>query len=173
MAAKAGDPIKQVPQSESINQMSQEEIEYTNGVKVLHNCTFPKYFVEGLALSNDGRLFVSSGQYGRSALATLAYDIDSCQFNEIFKKPLNFSIFGEGIAIVDNKLYQLQYKSQNVTVFNLVQNQLDFSLDGEYTNNAMIEGGWGLASTSSGGKQLLYGTNGSELIVEFEASGMN
>ena len=37
------------------------EQEAKSGIQVLHNCSFPKYFVEGLALNADGNLVVSSG----------------------------------------------------------------------------------------------------------------
>jgi len=74
-------------------------------IELVNNCTFPKYFVEGLALTNDGRLVVSSGQYGKSALASLKFDLNKCNFTEINKQPLDMSKFGEGIAVVDNKLY--------------------------------------------------------------------
>lgn len=71
----------------------------------MNNCTFPKYFVEGLALTNDGRLVVSSGQYGKSSLAQLTFDLNACQFKEINNQPLDTSKFGEGIAVVDDTLY--------------------------------------------------------------------
>jgi len=35
----------------------------------------------------------------------------------------------------------------------------------------MFDDGWGLASNQIGGKNLLYGTDGSEQIIEFEADG--
>lgn len=36
----------------------------------------------------------------------------------------------------------------------------------------MFDDGWGLASRQVGNKKLLYGTDGSESIYEFEADGI-
>jgi hypothetical protein len=49
-----------VPSSGDVTNVAKPKV-FEKELQVVNNCSFPKYFVEGLALSNDGRLLVSSG----------------------------------------------------------------------------------------------------------------
>jgi hypothetical protein len=53
-------------------------------------------------------------------------------------------------------------------LYDLAQNEANPTYDWEYNNKGMFEDGWGLASNFIGGKKLLYSTDGSEDIIEFE-----
>ena len=63
-------------------------------------------FTQGLAL-HDGKLFESTGLYGSSSLRRI--DPSTGEMDTIIRLPR--TLFGEGIAIVGNRLYQLTWKS--------------------------------------------------------------
>lgn len=69
-------------------------------------------FTEGLEF-HDGKLFESTGNYGKSVL--LKYDPKSGSIEK--KLPLDEKYFGEGITILNNKLYQLTYQEKDVLVY--------------------------------------------------------
>jgi glutamine cyclotransferase len=104
-------------------------------------------FTQGLEIYNN-YLYEGTGLYGRSSLRKI--DIESAK---VLKKiNLDKKYFGEGITILNNKIYQLTWKEHTAFVYDLNFNLLNkFKYDGE---------GWGL--TNDG--QYLIMSNGSQFI---------
>ncbi|MGM0633107.1 MAG: glutaminyl-peptide cyclotransferase [Pseudomonadota bacterium] len=69
-------------------------------------------FTQGL-LIHDGVLYEGTGRYGRSGVARL--DLEEGRLLDHRSLPRQY--FGEGIAIFDNRLYQLTWKSGLVFVY--------------------------------------------------------
>lgn len=105
-------------------------------------------YTQGLEFS-DGYLYEGTGQYGASKL----YKIDLAK-NEVLQS-LNLSndVFGEGITIIGDKIYQLTWRSQVGYVYH------KSDLNKLYEFNYPTEG-WGLCNN---GKELIM-SDGSEII---------
>lgn len=72
----------------------------------------PNAFCQGLVFDGS-RLYESTGQYGNSSLRHV--DLTTGKVEKQLK--LNQRIFAEGLALVDDKLYQLTWKQQTGFVF--------------------------------------------------------
>jgi len=105
-------------------------------------------YTEGLEFNNH-ILYESSGQYGTSKLATV--DLKTGQ--PILKTPLNKQYFGEGITIINNKIYQLTWKEKTCFVYDAktFTKIKEFSYDGE---------GWGMTNN---GKQIIMSDGSNNL----------
>lgn len=92
----------------------------------------PQAFTQGLAF-HEGALYEGTGQYGRSSIRQV--DIETGAIQRI--TPLNRLYFGEGIAILGNRLYQLTWQNGVGFVYDLdtFQQIASFRYEGE---------GWGL-----------------------------
>ncbi|MFW5988103.1 MAG: glutaminyl-peptide cyclotransferase, partial [bacterium] len=101
----------------------------------------------GLEIYNE-YLYEGTGLYGKSSLKKI--EIESGKvLNEI---DLNKEYFGEGITILDKKVYQLSWKENTAFVYDLDFNLINtFSYEGE---------GWGLTNNN----QHLLMSNGSHYI---------
>lgn len=112
--------------------------------------TYPhdtKSFTQGLEFYN-GYLYEGTGLYGRSSLQKI-----NLETAEVLKKRnLNDEFFGEGITILNKRIYQLTWKNNKMFVYDQ-----DFNLI--KTHNYSGEG-WGL---SNDGKNLIM-SDGSEYI---------
>ncbi len=88
-------------------------------------------YTQGLFIK-DGLMYEGTGQEGHSKLMTYNY-----RTGEIIKSiELEPRYFGEGIAYLDNKIYQLTYKAKELFVYDLNFNKINtYSYDSE---------GWGL-----------------------------
>ena len=108
----------------------------------------PDAYTQGL-LFHDGYLYESTGKYGRSTVRRV--DLDTGEAFAV--RPLSREFFGEGLARVGNRLYQLTWKARRGFVYDLrtLDPVGEFRYQGE---------GWGLASDGS----LLYMSNGSSVI---------
>ncbi|MFV8817643.1 glutaminyl-peptide cyclotransferase [Haliea sp. E17] len=108
-----------------------------------------RLFVQGLEI-HEGKLYVSSGNYGQSAL--LRYDFASMQA-EVARK-LNPRLFGEGLTVLGEHIYQLTWRERMLLVFNRddLESQEWFPIAGE---------GWGLTND---GKQLIYSDGSDKLF---------
>jgi glutaminyl-peptide cyclotransferase len=105
----------------------------------------PKAFTQGFVYDN-GFFYEGTGLEGQSSLRKV-----NIETGEVVRKAdLDPQYFGEGIAIVGDKIYQLTWKSHIAFVYNLIDFRFlrNFSYPGE---------GWGLAS--NGGE--LYLSDGS------------
>jgi glutaminyl-peptide cyclotransferase len=66
----------------------------------------PIAFTQGLVV-HDGRLLEGTGQYGRSSLRRV--DIATGRIEQLV--PLGSAYFGEGIAVLDGRIYQLTWQN--------------------------------------------------------------
>lgn len=97
----------------------------------------------------EGKLFEGTGQYNSSVLA----EVDLTTGNQIRTHDLSGSIFGEGITILNDTIYQITYRSQICYMYDMAFNEVgQFKYDGE---------GWGLCND---GKNLLMSNGGSEIV---------
>jgi glutamine cyclotransferase len=113
----------------------------------------PDDYTQGLLIA-DGFLYESTGQTGKSALKK-----KNITTGEVIEQ-LNLSddLFGEGLALIDDKLYQLTYTTGACFVYDMNFEKLgSFNYQGE---------GWGL--TQYNGNLLM--TNSSEKIFIRETS---
>lgn len=100
--------------------------------------TFPHLktsYTQGLEYYN-GFLYEGTGEYGKSVLMK----IDQITGNAIQTYRLNDIYFGEGITILNNKIYQLTYKEKTGFVYNIT----DFSLIDSF--RFASKEGWGLTN---------------------------
>lgn len=105
-------------------------------------------YTQGLEF-NNGFLYEGTGQYGESML--FKSDIDK---NEVIQSlSLAQDVFGEGITILENKIYQITWQSQLGFVYD--KNSFDKLYDFSYPTE-----GWGLTNN---GKELIM-SDGSENI---------
>ncbi|HEX5055071.1 MAG TPA: glutaminyl-peptide cyclotransferase [Gammaproteobacteria bacterium] len=90
-------------------------------------------FTQGLVFM-DGRLYESTGLYGRSAVSIKSLDTGGV----IKRFPLPDRYFGEGLAAVGERLVQITYRENTGFVYDRAKLQVlqEFSYPGE---------GWGLA----------------------------
>lgn len=104
-------------------------------------------FTQGLEIYN-GNLYEGTGLYGSSTLRRV--DLESGEIKKLIRLPEKY--FGEGITVIDNKIYQLSWKENTAFVYDLKFNLLkEFNYQGE---------GWGLANDG----QNLIMSNGSEYL---------
>lgn len=112
-----------------------------------------KAYTQGLEFS-DGFLYEGTGEYGESMLLKL-----KLENNEIIQSiNLPNDIFGEGITILNDKLYQLTWKSSIGFVYD--KNNLQKLYDFNYPTD-----GWGLTNN---GTELIM-SDGTETIYFLDA----
>lgn len=94
----------------------------------------PAAFTQGLAIA-DGELYEGTGQYGRSAIRRV--DLETGRVEQ--SRSLSRRYFGEGITILDGRLYQLTWRAGLGLVYDAGTFELleTFRYPGE---------GWGLAN---------------------------
>ena len=105
-------------------------------------------FVQGLEIV-DGKLYVSSGNYGQSRLMRYNFEDMSLEVS----KQLNRRLFAEGVTVLHERVYQLTWRERMMLVFD--KRNLDyvewFPIPGE---------GWGLTND---GEHLIY-SDGSDRL---------
>lgn len=107
-------------------------------------------YTQGLEFYND-TLYESTGQYGNSSLRKTNFET-----GEVFKNvKLADRYFGEGLSILNGKIYQLTWKEGEGLVYDLKS----FEKTGTFKFNQSKEG-WGLCNN---GNQF-YKSDGSEKI---------
>lgn len=107
-------------------------------------------YTQGLEFYN-GVLYESTGQYGESKLRALDYKNDAILNNV----KLSRSYFGEGLTVLNDKIYQLTWKEGRGLIYDVNT----FETLGSF-NYGQSKEGWGLCND---GRQL-YKTDGSENI---------
>ncbi|MBN1821110.1 MAG: glutaminyl-peptide cyclotransferase, partial [Prolixibacteraceae bacterium] len=123
----------------------------TKQMEVVKEYNHPvEHFTEGL-LMHDGFLYESTGQNGKSGI----YKMNLNSGNVIKNVPLDEKYFGEGITILNDKIYQLTYHAKKGFVYNLS----DFALIDSFQFNSVQ--GWGLTTD---GKTLIM-SDGSEKLT--------
>ena len=105
-------------------------------------------YTQGL-LWHDGALWESTGQYAASAVMR----VDLEEGRVLRRKALDNQYFGEGLALLDGKLYQLTWQEGTAFVYDAatLEELRRFRYDGE---------GWGITTDGS----LLYMSDGAENI---------
>jgi len=115
-------------------------------------------YTQGLEFSND-TLYESTGQYGESTLRKTNYIT-----GEVLKSvPLSESHFGEGLTILNNKIYQLTWKAGTGFIYDL--DTMEKTGFFEYGNSKQ---GWGLCND----KSVVYKSDGTERIWTLNTSTM-
>ncbi|TVZ10208.1 glutamine cyclotransferase [Cellulophaga sp. RHA_52] len=115
----------------------------------------PNYFTQGLEFYKD-TLYESTGKRGKSVLVKLDYKTGT-----IFKEhKLKDTQFGEGITILDNKIYHLTWQSN----IGFVYNADTFKEIDQFTYGKSKEG-WGFCNDG----EKLYKSDGSEKIWTLNA----
>lgn len=109
----------------------------------------PSAFTQGL-LWHDGRLYEGTGLYGRSELRVVEPATGTVER----RVALPGDLFGEGLARLDDRLYQLTWQAGIVRVYDL--ESLDLIDELGYTGE-----GWGLAA---GAGRLVMSDGSSELV---------
>ncbi|MBI1345214.1 glutaminyl-peptide cyclotransferase [bacterium] len=94
----------------------------------------PQAFSQGLAIAH-GQLYEGTGQYGSSSLRKI--ELATGQSEQVV--PLHRNYFGEGIAILNNQIFQLTWKERLCIVYDL--ETLAPSSSFRYTGQ-----GWGLTT---------------------------
>lgn len=119
-----------------------------------------KAYTQGLEFYNDflyestGNGEGRSGLRGKSSIRKVNY-----KTGEVLQiKELSDDIFGEGLTIFNNKIYQLTYKNQKVFMYNLE----NFNVEKTFQNIPEMTEGWGLTNNN---KELLA-TGGDEFIFK-------
>ena len=126
-------------------------------------------FTQGFTIDQQ-KLYLSCGQYGKSRLSiyTLPAHLSSTKKNQPALKllqsiPLPPEIFAEGLAVTEDFIYLLTWKSEQLIRFDKHKPSLDtanlFSYSGE---------GWGLSYDRS--QQQLLLSNGRHYIYTFHAN---
>lgn len=105
-------------------------------------------FTEGLYLSNNF-LFESTGMNGESKLRKV--DLTNGKATQEIK--LDTSLFGEGISMIDGKIYQLTYREHKVFVYDAATFKKIKEMQWPFE-------GWGMTTD---GKQLIISTGSSNL----------
>ena len=95
----------------------------------------PEHFTQGLEFSGN-TLYEGTGENGKSGI----YRTDFLSGRVLLSKMLDDQYFGEGITILEDKLYQLTYKSQIGFVYHLA----DFSVIDTFRFES--KEGWGLTN---------------------------
>ena len=97
----------------------------------------------------EGKLYEGTGQYDRSLLA----EVDLTTGTQIRKHDLEGSIFGEGITILNDTIYQITYRAKTCFMYDMNFKQIgQYSYDGE---------GWGLCND---GEYLIMSNGDSEIV---------
>lgn len=111
-------------------------------------------FTEGLEFHKD-TLYESTGQNGASYLRKYDY-----KTGKVFKQiDLDSKYFGEGITIINNKIYQLTYQEKTGFIYNAAT----WKLEKTFTYDKDIEG-WGM--TNDG--KYIYQTDKTEKIWKMD-----
>lgn len=128
---------------------NQSPISYT--YKVI--ATYPHLtdaYTQGLEFYND-TLYESTGQYGESSLRKV--DLQTGKVLEIVR--LDDAHFGEGMTILDNKIYQLTWREGEGFIYDLPS----MERVGSFAYNESEEG-WGLANDG----ERIFKSDGTEKI---------
>lgn len=114
----------------------------------------PKSFTQGLEFE-DNMLYESTGQRGFSTLEK----VDLKSGKSLQKHKLSDDKFGEGLTIINDKMYQLTWQGG----MGYIYNREDFALQGTFPYGQSREG-WGLCNDG----EFLYKSDGTEYIYKLD-----
>jgi len=124
--------------------------------------TFPhdqEAYTQGLEFIGD-TLFESTGLRGKSTLRKVAFESGTLLEN----KPLDDQYFGEGLTLLNNKIYQLTWQSKKGFVYD----QGTLNMERAFDFQKSIEG-WGLCNDG----HYLYKSDGSNRIWKLDPKSGN
>ena len=107
-----------VPQMNSLFAVQPDGIDFLKArivQKIPHN---PKYFVQGLQFDGD-ILWEGTGLYGESKLIKQRFHRTAGTLEPLYEKALSSDDFGEGLAVLNDTLYQLTWKAGRVYRYDL------------------------------------------------------
>jgi len=113
-------------------------------------------YTQGLEFHND-TLYESTGQYKKSSLRKTNYETGEV-YNNI---PLSEAYFGEGLTIINNKIFQLTWREKTGFIYNLET----LEKTGSFVY-AKSKEGWGLCNDG----KVIYKSDGSEKIWTLNAN---
>lgn len=113
-----------------------------------------KSFTQGLEFE-DNTLYESTGQRGHSTLEK----IDLKTGKSLQKHKLSDDKFGEGLTIIEDKMYQLTWQGG----LGYIYNREDFKIQGTFPYGQSREG-WGLCNDG----EFLYKSDGTEYIYKID-----
>ena len=126
------------------------------GYQVVSKMRFDRQnFTQGLEIYN-GRLYVSSGLYGKSTVR--AYDFPSLDL--LHEVPVDRRIFAEGLTVIDDRLILLSWRERVMLVYDLP----DLSLVGQ---SALPGQGWGATHSGS----VLWFSDGTDRLYSADIAG--
>lgn len=108
----------------------------------------PEAYTQGLVIEK-GQMFEGTGKYGSSTLRA----VDHVTGAVLKSLPLDKQYFGEGITILDGKIYQLTWKNHYCFVYDLKT----FQYQGHFP---YVFEGWGLTNN---GKELIVSDGSSDI----------
>jgi len=152
--ALAGEPVIQRPVAAESSTTATASAASTGTVthydyQVVSKLRFDREnFTQGLEI-HQGRLYVSSGLYGRSMVRV--YDFPSLEL--IQSIPVDPRIFAEGLTIIDDRLVLLSWRERVMLVYQLP----DMTLIGQ---SALPGQGWGATHTGS----VMWFSDGSDRL---------
>lgn len=119
------------------------------------------YFTEGLEFYN-GFIYEGTGENGSSGI----HKVNLTSGSAVQSVELDDKYFGEGITILNNKIYQLTYKAKKGFIYDLNS----FALIDSFQFNSTTNEGWGLTNDGknlimSDGSQFLTWINPSDFLV--------
>ena len=159
--ALAGEPVIQRPVTTESSTTATASAASTGTVthydyQVVSKLRFDREnFTQGLEI-HQGRLYVSSGLYGRSMVRV--YDFPSLEL--IQSVPVDPRIFAEGLTIIDDRLVLLSWRERVMLVYQLP----DMTLIGQ---NALPGQGWGATHTGS----VMWFSDGSDRLFSADLTG--
>ena len=159
--ALAGEPVIQQPvttesgTTATASAVTTGEVTHYN-YRVISKVRFDREnFTQGLEI-HEGRLYVSSGLYGRSMVRV--YDFPSLELMQ--SVPVDPRIFAEGLTIIDDRLVLLSWRERVMLVYQLP----DMTLIGQ---SALPGQGWGATHTGS----ILWFSDGSDRLFSADLAG--
>ena len=138
-----------IPETQPNNIPAPQPITFTVDSVYPHD---PKAFTQGLQFYK-GRLYEGTGEFNQSTLRIVDIKTGKPEKEYLIPDP---TVFGEGITIFKNKIYQLTWQSHKIFVYNL--NDITHPIT---TYNWSLEG-WGLTNDgnnliiSDGSSKLYY-----------------
>lgn len=110
---------------------------------------------QGLEFDGSGNLFQSTGLYGQSKIQKFKFP----SIEKVSARELSSKAFGEGLTILNDKIYQLTWLEREVYVYDK-----DFALLETFNLPNDIEEGWGICND---GKNL-YISSGSHRVYKLD-----
>jgi glutaminyl-peptide cyclotransferase len=129
-----------------VSDVTPKKYTYTTKNDYPHN---RKFYTQGLEFFN-GFIYEGTGEHGSSGL----FKVNLNTGNTVLQHLLDEKYFGEGITILNDKIYQLTYRAQKGFVYNLS----DFAVIDSFTYKS--KEGWGLTND---GKHLIMSNGTHEL----------